>query len=88
MRLNLSTKNELEYRHSGMQPMFSEEIGDGKITVTLVKAKGGEMPVFHVIKDLQIREKVPPIIKVKFVDENNTDDEEELLPGNWLLILR
>ena len=76
----LSLEKELKYLHSAMQRVFAEEIGDGKIPITLVKGKEGAIPAFHGMKDLQ--DKVWSIIKAKIVDENNTEDEEELLPGN------
>ena len=50
--------------------------------VTLVKAKRVQIPAFHGMTDLQIRDKVRSVIKANIVDENNTQDEEELLPGN------
>ena len=78
----LFPKKEWECLHRAMQRVFAEETGDGNIKITLVKAKGGEIPAFHGMKDLQIRDKVRSIIKVKTVDENNTEDEEELLLGN------
>ena len=78
----LSPKNELEGLHSAIQRVFPEEIADGKITVTLVKVKRVQIPAFHGMTDLQIRDKVRSIIKAKIIDENNTQDEEELLPGN------
>ena len=76
------SKNELEDLHSTIQRVFAEEIADGKITVTLVKAKRVQIPSFHGMTDLQIRDKVRSIIKADIVDENNTQDEAELLPGN------
>ena len=57
----LSPKNELEELHSAMQRVFADEIADGKITVTLVKAKKVQIPVFHGITDLQIRDEVRSI---------------------------
>ena len=36
--------------------------------------------------DLQTPDQVQSIIKVETVDENNTWSEEQLLPGNYLLI--
>ena len=57
----LSPKNELEDLHSVMQRVFADEIADGKITVTLVKAKKVQILVFHGITDLQIRDKVRSI---------------------------
>ena len=61
--------------------MFSEEIADGKMTPKLVKAKRIQIPVFH-RTDLRIRDKVRSIIKAKLDSENDTQDKEELLPGN------
>ena len=57
----LSPKNELEDLHSAIQRVFADEIADGKIRVTLVKAKKVQIPVFHGITDLQIRDKVRSI---------------------------
>ena len=57
----LSPKKELEDVHSAIQRVFADEIADGKITVTLVKAKKVQIPVFHGITDLQIRDKVQSI---------------------------
>ena len=62
--------------------MFAEEIADGKIAVTLVQAKRVQIPAFHGMTDLQIRDKVRSIIKAKIDSGNITQDEEELLPGN------
>ena len=67
--------------HSVKQRVFAEEINDGKIKATLVKAKRVQIPVFHGT-DLQIRDKVRSIIKAKIDSENNTQDKEELLPAN------
>ena len=78
---NLSPKNELKDFHSAKQRIFSEEIADGKITPKLVKAKRIQIPVFH-RTDLRIRDKVRSIIKAKLDSENDTQDKEELLPGN------
>ena len=61
--------------------MFTEEITDGKITATLVKAKRAQIPAFHGT-DPQIRDNVRSIIKAEIDRENNTQDKEELLPGN------
>ena len=61
--------------------MFTEEITDGKITATLVKAKRAQISAFHGT-DLQIRDNVRSIIKAEIDSENNTQDKEELLPGN------
>ena len=61
--------------------MFSEEIADGKMTVKLVKAKRIQIPVFH-RTDLRILDKARSIIKAKLYSENDTQDKEELLPGN------
>ena len=47
-----------------------------KVTVTLVKTKRVQIPAFHARLDLQIRDKVQPIIKVKIVGESNTQDEK------------
>ena len=76
-----SPKNELKDLHSAKQWVFSEEIADGKITATLVKAKRIHIPAFHGT-DLWIRDKVRSIIKAKVDSENDTQDKEELLPGN------
>ena len=57
-------------------------IADGKITVTLVKAKSLQISSFYDMTDLQIWDKVPSIIKVKIGSGNITQDEEELLLGN------
>ena len=59
--------------------IFSEEITNAKVTVTLVNTKRVETPTFHGMTDLQIRDKVRSIIKAKIADGNNTQDEEELL---------
>ena len=59
----------------------AEEITDGKIAATLVKGKRVQIPVFHGT-GLQIQDKVRSIIKAKIHSENNTQDTEELLPGN------
>ena len=77
----LSPKSELKDLHSSKQQLFSEEIANGKITAKLVKAKGTQIPAFH-RRDLRIRDKVRSIIKAKLDSENDTQDEEELLPGN------
>ena len=61
--------------------MFSEEIADGKITATLVKAKRIQIPAFRGT-DLRIPDKVRSIIKAKVNSKNDTQDKEELLPGN------
>ena len=61
--------------------MFPEEFADGKMTAKLVKAKRIQIPVFH-RTDLRIRDKVRSIIKAKLDSENDTQDKEELLPGN------
>ena len=66
------SENGLQDLHSAIQRVFAEEIADGKITVTLVKAKRVQIPAFHGVTDLQIRDKVRSIIKAKI----------ELLPGN------
>ena len=78
---NLSPKNELKDFHSAKQRIFSEEIADGKITPKLVKAKRIQIPAFH-RTDLRIRDKAWSIIKAKLDSENDTQDKEELLPGN------
>ena len=57
-------------------------IADGKITVTLVKAKSLQISSFYDMTDLQICDKVPSINKVKIGSGNITQDEEELLLGN------
>ena len=61
--------------------MLSEETADGKITAKLVKAKRIQISAFH-RTDLWIRDKVRSIIKPKLDNENDTQDKEELLPGN------
>ena len=61
--------------------MFSEEIADGKITPKLVKTKRIQIPAFH-RTNLRIRDKVRSIIKAKLDTENDTQDKEELVPGN------
>ena len=68
-------------RHSAKQRVFSEEIAEGKITVKLVKAKRIQILAFHGT-DLRIRDRVRSIIKAKLDGENDTQDKEELLPGN------
>ena len=78
----LSQKSELKDLQSTKQRVFAEELVVGKITVTLVKAKRVQIPVFHGA-DLQRRHKVRSIIKAKIDSENNTQDKEELLPGNY-----
>ena len=78
----LSPKSELEDLRSAMQQVFAEEIPNGKITVTSVKAKRVQIPALDGMRDLQIRDKVRSIIKAKIVDENNAQDEEGLVPGN------
>ena len=77
----LSPKIELKDLHSAKQRVFSEKIADGKITAELVKAKRIQIPAFH-RTDLRIRDKVRSIIKAKLDNENDTQDKEELLPGN------
>ena len=67
---------------SEKQWVLAEEIANGKITATLTNAKRVQIPVFHGMADLQIQEKVRSVIKAKTDSENNTQDEEELLPGN------
>ena len=74
--------NILKDLRSEKQRVLAEEIADGKITATLANAKRVQIPVFHGMADLQIREKVRSVIKAKTDSENNTQDEEELLPGN------
>ena len=78
----LSPKNELKDFHSAKQRVFAGEIANGKITATLVNTKRVQISVSHGMADLQIQDKVRPIIKSKLDSENNTQDEEELLPGN------
>ena len=77
----LSPKNELKDLHSAKQRMFSEEIVDRKITAKLVKAKRIQIPALH-RADLRIRDTAWSIIKAKLDSENDTQDKEELLPGN------
>ena len=77
----LSPKNELKDLHSAKQRMFSEGIADGKNAAKLVKAKRIQIPAFH-RTDLRIRDKAWSIIKAKLDSENDTQDKEELLPGN------
>ena len=62
----LTPKNELKDLHSANQHAFSEEIGNGKITATLVNNKRVQIPAFHGMADLQIRDKVQSIIKAKW----------------------
>ena len=68
--------------HSPKQRVFSEETANGKITATLVNVKRVQIPSFHGMADLQIRDKVRSIIKAKIDSGNNTQDEEEILPDN------
>ena len=77
----LSPKNELKDLHSAKQRVFSEEIADGKTTAKLVRDKRLQIPVFHGT-DLWIRDRVRSIIKAKLDSKNDTQDKEELLPGN------
>ena len=77
----LSPKIELKDLHSAKQRVFSEEIADDKITAKLVKAKRIQIPAFR-RTDLWIRDKVRSNIKAKLINENDTQDKEELLPGN------
>ena len=72
----------LEDLHSTLQRVFAEEIADGKITFTLVKAKRVQIPSFRSMTDLQKQDKVRSIIRVKVDGGNITQDKEELLPGN------
>ena len=67
---------------SEKQGVLAEETANGKITATLANSKRVQIPVFHGMADLQIQEKVRSVIKAKTDSENNTQDEEELLPGN------
>ena len=60
--------------------MFSEEISDRKITAELVKAKRIQIPGFH--RTDRMRDKAWSVIKAKLDSENDTQDKEELLPGN------
>ena len=76
---HLSPKNELKDLHIEKQRVFSEEIADGKTTAKLVKAEWIQIPAFH---DLRTRDRVRSIIKAKLDSENDTQDKEELLPGN------
>ena len=69
-------ENGLEDLHSALQCVFAEEIVDGKITVTLVKAKSLQISSFYGMTDLQIRDKVRSIIKAKIVSGNIMQDEE------------
>ena len=78
----LPPKNELKDLHSPKQRVFAEETAYGKITATLVNVKRAQIPAFHGMADLQIRDKVGSIIKAKIDSENNMQDEEELLPDN------
>ena len=77
----LSPKNELKDLHSAKQRMLSEKIADGKNTAKLVKTKRIQIPAFH-RTDLRIRDKARSIIEAKLDSENDTQDKEELLPGN------
>ena len=76
------SENDLVDLHSAMQRVLAEEIADGKIAVTLVKAKREQIQAFRDMTDVQIRDKVRSIIKAKIDSENVTQDEEELFPGN------
>ena len=80
------SENDLEDLHSTLQRVFAQEIADGKITFTLVKAKRVQIPSFHSMTDLQEQDKVRSIIRLKIDGGNITQDKEELLPGNQLLI--
>ena len=79
---HLSPKNELKDLHIEKQRVFSEEIADGKTTAKLLKAERIQIPAFHGT-DLRIRDRVRSIIKAKRDSENDTQDKEELLPGNY-----
>ena len=68
--------------HSAEQRVFPEEIANGKITAILVIDKRVQIPAFHDMADLHIRDKVRSIIKTEIDRENNAQDEEELLPVN------
>ena len=57
----LSPKNKLEDLHSAIKRVFADKIADGKIKVTLVKAKKVQIPAFHGMTDLQKRDKVRSI---------------------------
>ena len=46
------SENDLQDLHSAIQQVFAEEIADGKITVTLVKAKRVQIPAFHGMADM------------------------------------
>ena len=78
----LPPKNESKNLHSTKQRVFAGEIANGKIKATLVNAKRVQIPVFHGMADIQIRDKVWSILKAKVDSENNAYDEEELLPDN------
>ena len=54
----LFPKNEFDDFHSAIQRVFAEEIVAGKITVTLVKTKMVQIPVFCGVTEPQIRDKV------------------------------
>ena len=46
------SENDLQDLHSAIQQVFAEEIADGKITVTLVKAKRVQILAFHGMADM------------------------------------
>ena len=82
----LSPKNELKDFYGAKQQVFAEEIANSKTAATPVNVKRVQIPVSHGMLDFQIQDKVRSIIKSKIDSENNTQDEEELLPGNLLSI--
>ena len=67
---------------SAKQWFFAGETANGKITAPLVNAKRVRIPALPDNSDYQIQDKVRSIIKAKIDGENNTQDEEGLLPGN------
>ena len=78
----LPPKNEMKDLRSAKQWFFAGETANGKITAPLVNAKRVRIPALPDNSDYQIQDKVRSIIKAKIDGENNTQDEEGLLPGN------
>ena len=78
---HLSPKNELKDLHSEKQRVLSEENADGKITANLVKAERMQISAFHGT-DMWIRDRIRSITKAKLDSKNDTQEKEELLPGN------
>ena len=52
----LSPKNELKDLHNAKELVFAEEIADDKIIATYLMAKRVQIPAFHCMIDLQIRD--------------------------------